>query len=84
MATALLNKTGEVIGVHQVGVPPEHRGKGIANGLMQRLIAACQDWGDRHITLQASGAGEDLYRRQGFEPRFRIKSYRRREPMQQA
>lgn len=82
VATALLYKTGEVIGLHQVGVPPEHQGKGIAYGLMHRLIAACQDWGGHHITLQASSAGEGLYRRLGFEPRFRIRSYRRAEPTQ--
>ncbi|WP_116473537.1 GNAT family N-acetyltransferase [Zobellella maritima] len=83
VATALLYKTGSVIGVHQVGVPPEHQGQGIAYGLMHRLIAVCQGWGGRYITLQASSAGEGLYRRLGFEPRFMIRSYRRAEPERQ-
>lgn len=83
VATALLYKTGSVIGVHQVGVPPELQGQGIAYGLMLRLIAACRDWGGHHITLQASSAGEGLYRRLGFEPSFRIRSYRRPEPERQ-
>lgn len=45
VATALLFKTGTVIGVHQVGVPPEFRGRGIAEGLMKNALIACREWG---------------------------------------
>lgn len=77
VATALLYKTGRVIGVHQVGVPPQYRGRGIAGDLMRAILTACRDWQARFVTLQASAAGEGLYRKLGFESRFRIDSYRR-------
>lgn len=77
VATALLYKTGPVIGVHQLGVLPEQRGKGIAGALMRDILAACREWRGRLITLQASTAGEGLYRKLGFEPQFNIATYRR-------
>lgn len=77
VATALLYKTGTVIGMHQAGVPPEYRGKGIAGALMRNILTACGEWQGRFVTLQASAAGEGLYRKLGFESRFRIDSYRR-------
>ncbi|MGR7921871.1 GNAT family N-acetyltransferase [Zobellella denitrificans] len=77
VATALLFHTGEVTGIHQVGVVPEHRGQGIAHELMLQLMALAREQGARYLTLQASAAGEGLYRRLGFAPRFSISSYRR-------
>lgn len=77
VATALLYQTGEVVGMHQVGVVPEHRGRGIAHELMLQLMALAREQGARYLTLQASAAGEGLYRRLGFAPRFPISSYRR-------
>lgn len=77
VATALLYHTGEVAGIHQVGVVPEHRGQGIARELMLQLMALAREQGARYLTLQASAAGEGLYRRLGFVPRFPISSYRR-------
>ncbi|WP_375057846.1 GNAT family N-acetyltransferase [Zobellella sp. DQSA1] len=77
VATALLYRTGEVVGIHQVGVVPECRGQGIAHALMLQLMALAREQGGRYLTLQASAAGEGLYRRLGFEPRFPIRSYRR-------
>ncbi|MBL1378495.1 GNAT family N-acetyltransferase [Zobellella iuensis] len=77
VATALLFHTGEVVGIHQVGVVPEHRGQGIAHELMLQLMALAREQGARYLTLQASAAGEGLYRRLGFVPRFSFSSYRR-------
>lgn len=76
LATALLFKTGPVIGVHQVGVVPEMRGKGIAVALMQDILNTCREWRGECVTLQASAAGKGLYRKLGFRPQFRIASYR--------
>ncbi|MFV8781097.1 GNAT family N-acetyltransferase [Microbulbifer sp. SA54] len=77
VGTALLFRTGEVMGIHQVGVPDTFRGQGIARALMQALLNHCQQSGARYVTLQASKMGEGLYRQLGFEPRFPISSYRR-------
>lgn len=74
-ATAMLYKTAEVIGVHLVGVAQEHRGKGIGHSLMLRVIELGRLWQGRYITLQASEAGEGIYRRLGFTPQFCVRSY---------
>ena len=76
--TALLCKTSEVIGVHQVGVSPEFQGKRIGSSLMKFLISVCREWQGEFITLQASSAGKGLYERLGFKPQFMIRSYRRK------
>ncbi|MBR9829748.1 MAG: GNAT family N-acetyltransferase [Oceanospirillales bacterium] len=78
IATAIMYQTGNVAGVHQVGVPPEHQGQGVARALMQQLVARAQARGVKHLCLQASVAGEPLYRSLGFLPQFSIRSYRRR------
>ncbi|WP_160152253.1 GNAT family N-acetyltransferase [Microbulbifer sp. ALW1] len=77
VATALLFRTGDVIGIHQVAVPDAYRGRGIARALMQQLLNHCQQTGARYATLQASTMGEGLYRQLGFKPRFLITNYRR-------
>lgn len=77
IATAILYRTGPVTGVHQVGVPPELQGQGIARELMLMLLARAQSAGAEYVCLQASAAGELLYHKLGFQPQFRIRSYRR-------
>lgn len=77
VATAILYQTESVAGVHQVAVPPEQQGRGIARELMQWLIARARAKGAEHVCLQASAAGEPLYRSMGFQPQFTIRSYRR-------
>lgn len=74
---AMLYKTDEIIGVHQVGVLNEYRGKGIARILMQHVINLSKEQQARYITLQASVIGEPLYRRLGFSEQFKIRSYMR-------
>jgi ribosomal protein S18 acetylase RimI-like enzyme len=77
-AAALLYKTGNTIGIHQVGVRKAFQGKGIASCLMNEILALCVQWGGENAVLQASEAGVSLYRRLGFNSRFIIKNYRRR------
>lgn len=76
-ATALLFKTENILGVHLVGVPEKHRGKGLAYALMQRVIEHGYLWGARYITLQASSAGIGIYKKLGFKQQFFINSYQR-------
>ena len=76
-ATALVYQTGDIIGVHLVGVPDEFRGQGLARMLMQYVINLSIAMGGKFLTLQASAAGEPLYRQLGFVPQFVIKNYKR-------
>lgn len=77
VAAALLYKTGNTIGIHQVGVRKTFQGKRIASCLMNEILALCVQWGGKNAVLQASEAGLSLYRRLGFNNRFVIKNYRR-------
>jgi GNAT superfamily N-acetyltransferase len=77
VATALVYKTGAIIGVHLVGVPQAYRGRGLARVLMQYVINLSIDLDGDFLMLQASAAGEPLYRQLGFVPQFVIKNYHR-------
>lgn len=79
-ATALTLHTGDTIGIHQIGVPPAFRGRGIARDMMQHVMGACQASGARYATLQASAAAVGIYRKIGFESQFTIRTYRRDQP----
>lgn len=77
VATALLFTTGNTMGVHMVGVLPSARGQGIALQLMQAIIRSAKQQGCQAITLQASAAGEGIYRRLGFQEQFLLRSFKR-------
>lgn len=77
-ATAMLYKTADIVGIHQVGVAPGQQGKGLAQSLMRYVIHVAAAWRGRYITLQASAAGERLYHRLGFKRQFIIRNYQRK------
>lgn len=56
-----------VAGVFDVGVLPEHRGRGIGTALVQHLCAFAREHGMIGLALIATGMGERVYRRVGFE-----------------
>jgi GNAT superfamily N-acetyltransferase len=73
VATTLLYRTGDVVGVHQVGVDPEHRGLGIARAMMQSALSAANEkWRPSRFVLQASEQGRGLYRQLGFRQQFTL------------
>jgi GNAT superfamily N-acetyltransferase len=76
-ATALTLQTGDTVGLHQLGVPRCFRGQGVGSRTMNHVMAHCHASGSRYATLQASTAGEGIYRRIGFEPQFTIRNYQR-------
>lgn len=77
ISSALLYKTGDAIGVHQVGVRHSFQGKGFARSLMEELVARCSLWKGENIVLQASQMGKPLYERLGFREQFEIRNYQR-------
>lgn len=67
-ATAITYKTGGVMGIHQMGVTPNFRGKGLARDLMLHILATAKEQNCSFATLQASKAGMPLYTQLGFKP----------------
>ncbi|GEA08253.1 hypothetical protein KUL42_30140 [Alteromonas sp. KUL42] len=67
VATILLFRQGESLGVFQLTVPPNYRGKQYATQLMLQTIDWAQTQGVSLITLQASDMGLALYQRLGFK-----------------
>lgn len=77
IACALLYKTGNSIGVHQLGVKKAFQGKGVARRFMLEIIAICALWQGKVIVLQASKEGRPLYESLGFKAQFLIKNYKK-------
>lgn len=76
VATAMLHKTGHVTGIHQMGVPEHFRSKGIARSMMNEVLDfANRELACRYAVLQASAAGECLYRSLDFKAQFMIQNY---------
>ena len=48
---------------------PEHRGRGAASALTERVLAWCEEQGLQRMSLHATEAGARVYRRFGFKPR---------------
>jgi GNAT superfamily N-acetyltransferase len=67
-----LFKTGDVAGIHQIGVPDDHKGKGYATKMMHSLIEAAGKWQVDYLVLQASEGGRPVYRKLGFVELFLI------------
>lgn len=72
VATGLLFKTGDVVGIHQIGVPAEHQGKGYATQMMRFAIQCAEKWQADYVVLQASESGRPVYQKLGFVDQFLI------------
>mgnify|MGYP003386270024 CR=1 FL=1 len=86
VATVILFQTGNIIGVHQVGVSPQHRRQGIAKEVMIQALAMGnsllrdQQQADKtehpgYMTLQAGEAAKGLYSTLGFKEQFVYKNF---------
>ncbi|MCH5374290.1 MAG: GNAT family N-acetyltransferase, partial [Planctomycetes bacterium] len=64
-------RTGETTGsVQNVGVVPEHRGRGLGSYLLQRALAGFYEAGVRRVSLEVTARNQSaqrLYRRLGFQ-----------------
>jgi len=75
VGTALLYEDDNVLGIHLVGVPKEHRGHGLAYNIMLEAINIAKAKEINFLTLQASVLGLGIYKRLGFKEDFIMKNY---------
>ncbi|WNO09297.1 GNAT family N-acetyltransferase [Teredinibacter sp. KSP-S5-2] len=77
VATVLSYVTGDVLGIHQVGVVSDMRGKQIASKIMHAVLSRGKKDGVKYATLQASPLGINIYKRLGFQEQFVIRNFQR-------
>ncbi|KRD61212.1 GCN5 family acetyltransferase [Flavobacterium sp. Root935] len=75
IGTLTLFQTGNIMGIHGVGVIPEMRKKGFAEEIMKFALNEAIDAGCEYAQLQASALGKGIYTRLGFEDLFLITNY---------
>jgi ribosomal protein S18 acetylase RimI-like enzyme len=76
-AGALLLWSHGIAGLYWVGTSPHIRRRGHAEQLTRAVCELALAQGARMVVLQASRAGEPIYRRIGFEEFTRYRTYRR-------
>ncbi len=72
--TAISFRSGDTLGIHQLGTVPGYRKMGIAASIMQHLIAQAYGEKKKLISLQASQAGLPLYESLGFKIQGKLTS----------
>jgi GNAT superfamily N-acetyltransferase len=77
VATAVLFEGKEAAGIYYVGTLPGARNQGIATAMMQHVLQEAKARGFRIAILNASAAGQPLYRRLGFADCFATAIYHR-------
>ncbi|SHH71588.1 GNAT family N-acetyltransferase [Flavobacterium defluvii] len=75
IGTLTLFQTGNIMGIHGVGVISEMRKKGFAEEIMKFAINEAIDANCNYAQLQASALGKGIYTRLGFEDLFLITNY---------
>jgi GNAT superfamily N-acetyltransferase len=75
IGTAILYNTGNISGIHSVGVIPEMRRKGFADDMMAFILNRAIASHAAYATLQASAMGKGLYLKLGFKEEFIIRNY---------
>lgn len=75
VGTVIMHHTGNVMGIHAMGVIPEMRRKGLAEQMLKMVLNLAIDKGFNFATLQASQMGKGLYLKLGFEEQFIMKNY---------
>ncbi len=78
VGTTLLVIEPKLIGIHMMGVSPDHRRQNIARKIMHYIIALGLKSNKRHLTLQASPMGKPLYQSLGFIEQFTYPTYFRK------
>lgn len=73
--TTMVYQTGDIVGVHGVGIVPDQRRQGFAEEIMEFALNRAVSMGASHVTLQASAMGKGLYDKLGFREDFIIRNY---------
>ena len=68
------------LGFYFVATHPDHRGRGLARGLMSVAITDARRRGMATSSLQSSALGQPVYERLGYQGDFRFAMYERRRP----
>lgn len=76
VGTVFTFTTGTVLGIHSLGIPPQHRRKGYARKIMKSLIRQAVQNQQQLICLQASKMAKPLYQDLGFQEDFMMYNYR--------
>ena len=79
--TALIFTTGDVVGLHQLGVKTRFQGQGLSKIAMHQLLQQASEQGSKYMVLQASAAGLPLYRKLGFHLQFSLKHFKAAVPL---
>ena len=72
IGTALLLEQDRIVGIHMMGVLPDHRRAGVARQIFHELLRRAVSRRPADVVLQASVMGEGLYRSLGFASQFEI------------
>jgi len=75
VGTAIIYRTGNIVGIHGIGIIPDQRRQGFAEEIMEFVLSRASILGASHITLQASVMGKGLYSKLGFKEDFVLKNY---------
>ena len=75
VGTAIVYNTGNVSGIHGVGVIPSARRKGYAEEIMKHVLNESINAGMKFSTLQASDMGKGIYLRLGYSEDFIINNF---------
>ncbi len=72
---SLYQHTDNTVGIHSMGVVPDHRRKGLAEEMLLQALHLARQKGAIRATLQASDMGKGLYLRTGFQDDFKLKLF---------
>ena len=75
VGTVILYLTGQVAGIHSLGILPTKRGKGFATQAMYQVLNQAHDLGATLVTLQASTMAKKMYKEIGFTQQFTMENY---------
>jgi ribosomal protein S18 acetylase RimI-like enzyme len=75
VGTTMVYQTGDIVGIHGVGIVPDQRRQGFAEEIMEFALNRAVALGASHVTLQASAMGKGLYDKLGFRQDFIITNY---------
>jgi GNAT superfamily N-acetyltransferase len=75
VGTVIMYTTGKTLGVHALGIDPDHRKQGYATEIMHHVLNIGLAQGASLATLQASEMAKNMYLKMGFSHDFLMENY---------